>query len=709
MRIAAGFAIVAFTAVGCGTAPPPAEPGKAPTIAGFVANPPAIEAGQAATLTWDVSGADSIDIQPGARTAGTSLQVTPAATTTYTLTASNAAGSATATATVTVTAGIRPAWRSERRTIASGGAARLFLLARPDPMPARPLPLVFSLHWDGGDGAAMRAALPLEAQAAAGAVFVYPDAPGGTFEYWTSDGRAREAQFVKDVIASLSAELGIDTSRVFMAGMSGGATMANALGCRLGPGILRGLGIHSGTLYPVDDDFTYTNPGGVSCALPATLFVWGTADDSADTSYANGQAVRDNYLATQQCAATSTPWSVDPCQTYDSCSRAVAWCPIDGLGHAIWPGAAAALWRFFDSLAGGGANGACSPASKLDLWSRGLLHGANVFMGRNPGGASNGFGDGDFSQSDFDDLRAAGANYVHISHAGLFSETPPYQLDTAARDSLDAALGMAARAHLYAAVAFRSGPGRNEAAITNRGGNVLESIWTDQDAQDAWVQMIRYAADRYNDNPSLVGIDPMVEPNDYARRGYLSPEDFYAAYGGTLEDFNLLAAKVTTAIRAVDALTPILLEGEGFGGVRYLPYLAVTGDARTVYTVHDYTPFEYTNETEAGATYPGMYDVNGDGNPVLVDRAFLAQWVGAVKSYGSSHHVPVAFTEFGAHRTQPNAAGYLQDRVDLQAPIGSWAVWTWQPAGFADPFSMHEASASLDVLKSAWQGSCAAP
>jgi len=291
----------------------------------------------------------------------------------------------------------------------------------------------------------------------------------------------------------------------------------------------------------------------------------------------------------------------------------------------------------------------------------------------------------------------------------LFSETPPSQLDKAAQDNLDAVLAMAARAHLYAGVAFRSGPGRNESAITNRGGQVLESIWSDAGAQDAWVQMILYAAGRYKDDPNLVGIDPMVEPNDYARRGWLSPEDFYARYGGTIEDYNLLAARATAAVRQVDTLMPVLLEPEGFGSVRYLPYLSITGDARTVYTVHDYTPFEYTNETEDGATYPGKYDVNGDGNPVQVDRAFLAQWVGAVKNYGSNHHVPVAFTEFGAHRTAPNSAAYLQDRVDVQASIGSWSVWTWQPAGFQDPFNMHDASPSLDVLTQAWKGNCPAP
>jgi hypothetical protein len=39
------------------------------------------------------------------------------------------------------------------------------------------------------------------------------------------------------------------------------------------------------------------------------------------------------------------------------------------------------------------------PADRFALWSNGVLRGANVFQGRNPGGASNGIGDGDFAQS----------------------------------------------------------------------------------------------------------------------------------------------------------------------------------------------------------------------------------------------------------------------------------------------------------------------
>ncbi|MEP6881119.1 MAG: hypothetical protein ABI866_03950, partial [Dokdonella sp.] len=82
------------------------------------------------------------------------------------------------------------AYVSETRTIVSSGVSRSFVLARPASIPVgSALPLVFSLHGDGGSGAAMRGGLPLEAQATTGAVFIYPNAPGGTFEYYTYDGR----------------------------------------------------------------------------------------------------------------------------------------------------------------------------------------------------------------------------------------------------------------------------------------------------------------------------------------------------------------------------------------------------------------------------------------------------------------------------------------------------------------------------------------
>ena len=346
------------------------------------------------------------------------------------------------------------------------------------------------------------------------------------------------------------------------------------------------------------------------------------------------------------------------------------------------------------------------PADKFALWSAKRLHGANIFQGRNPGGGPNGIGDGTFVQSDFDQLRQAGANYVQLSHAGTFAETSPYSLDSVAEAMLDLTIQRAMAAGLYVVIAFRSGPGRNENAITNREAELNEQIWTSAAARSAWTAMLKHTAERYRDNPAVVGYSIMVEPNAYARQGYPDPADFYARYAGTLQDVNGLFALATAAIREVDTSTPILLEPEGYGNINWLPYVTVTGDSRTVYTPHDYTPFNYTHQLVNGVTYPGNYDLDSDGNLELVDKAYLANYLATISQFGQAHSVVVALTEFGAHRVAASAASYITDRISIQNDIGSWAVWVWQPEGFDDPFNMHETSGVKSALITAWANNC---
>jgi hypothetical protein len=97
--------VLVGSTAGCATAPP-MEPIAKPTINSFAASPASIEAGQKTILSWDVSGADTVTIQPdiiGAVGSSGSLQLSPADTITYTLTATNEAGSTSGTATITVT------------------------------------------------------------------------------------------------------------------------------------------------------------------------------------------------------------------------------------------------------------------------------------------------------------------------------------------------------------------------------------------------------------------------------------------------------------------------------------------------------------------------------------------------------------------------------------------------------------------------------
>jgi len=79
--------------------------GAIPQVVVFVATPQNIDAGSSTKLCWQVTGATSIQIQPGVGTnlnANDCATVSPTATTTYTLTATNATGTIQANATVNV-------------------------------------------------------------------------------------------------------------------------------------------------------------------------------------------------------------------------------------------------------------------------------------------------------------------------------------------------------------------------------------------------------------------------------------------------------------------------------------------------------------------------------------------------------------------------------------------------------------------------------
>ena len=67
-----------------------------------------------------------------------------------------------------------------------------------------------------------------------------------------------------------------------------------------------------------------------------------------------------------------------------------------------------------------------------------------------------------YTQEDFNRLAALGANYVNLSHPGLFTERPPYVLDEQAQANLDNMIAMAAEADLFVVITFRTGPGRND-------------------------------------------------------------------------------------------------------------------------------------------------------------------------------------------------------------------------------------------------------
>jgi len=380
----------------------------------------------------------------------------------------------------------------------------------------------------------------------------------------------------------------------------------------------------------------------------------------------------------------------------------------------------------------------------MDLWNPGTgphLRGANIyqrrvyieldgsdFVGSGPVGPP-------YTQGDFDSLAATGANYVNISHPGLFTETFPYNLDEDIQNNLDNLLEKIAKADMFAVICFRTGPCRSEFSFHLEdvgtwfdASYLNDEVWRSQAAQNAWVDMWQHTASRYKNNPIVVGYDLMVEPNaNDVWFDLWEPEDFYAGYTGTLYDWNQFFPHIIDGIRAVDQETPIMVGGMSYSSVEWMPYLKTVSDTRTVYVIHQYAPYDYTHqEPPLSITYPGILDTDWDGDPDPFNRNWLQTLLSEIDRFASTHNVATAVNEYGLMRWQPGAAQFMQDQIDLLEEYGmNHALWIWETswppyAQDVDAFNFRhgpspnnhvdvDSSKLMDVIYSFWQRNTARP
>ncbi len=332
-------------------------------------------------------------------------------------------------------------------------------------------------------------------------------------------------------------------------------------------------------------------------------------------------------------------------------------------------------------------------ASKWRFWVNGTqLRGANIyqrrvfpeldgetFLGAGPLGPP-------YTQDDFDRLAASGANWVNLSVPGLFTVTPPYRPDPDVVATVDALINMAAQAHLYVVLSARTGPGRSEFSILRDGAGewfdekyLIETVWEDAEARAAWAEMWRYTAQRYRDNPVVVGYDLMVEPNANHIVGVWQPQAFERQYRGSGYDWNSWYPSLVDAIRSVDPDTPILVGCMGYSAVNWLETMQPVDAPHIVYTVHQYAPFAYTHqEIGDGVAFPDMLDVDGDGDVEAFDADWLADYLHAIAVFRERSGAPVAVNEVGIKRWAPQANAFMATQLDMLEDLGvNYAVWMW--------------------------------
>lgn len=335
-------------------------------------------------------------------------------------------------------------------------------------------------------------------------------------------------------------------------------------------------------------------------------------------------------------------------------------------------------------------------------------------------------------QKDFDNLVKAGANLVLFSCPGLFDDRSPYTLNKGVQDNLDRIIAMAEKADLFVVIAFRSGPGRSEFTLSRDQADtwfpksyINDDVWKLTAAQDAYAAQWRYTADRYKNNPVVVGYELMVEPNG----DDLTPVPFEP---GSFEpyDWNLLHKKISKAIREVDIETPIIIGGKNYSGVQSLPSLMPNEDNRTVYAVHQYDPADYTHQwPKADGSfqyqYPGKFDTDSDGKAEDINKGWINNFLKPVDAFKNKYGAPVAATEYGILRFVPAADVFLNDHLELLESRGmNHAIWEWGSSYTPDtnnwnPFmfrfgpdinnATETSSKQFDVVKTNWKKNVARP
>jgi polyhydroxybutyrate depolymerase len=160
-------------------------------------------------------------------------------------------------------------------TLVSSGREREYLLHVPASYdPAKPTPLVISMHGGAGWPALQRETSRWSTLAdRQGFIVVYPSGIGGRGPrawHMSPAGLARDVRFISDLIDALEAAYNIDATRIYADGLSNGGGMAFALSCTLSDRIAAVGMVASAQLLPFD---WCTDPR----AVPMIAF-HGTAD-----------------------------------------------------------------------------------------------------------------------------------------------------------------------------------------------------------------------------------------------------------------------------------------------------------------------------------------------------------------------------------------------------------------------------------------------
>ena len=226
--------------------------------------------------------------------------------------------------------------KTTSRTITSGGSNRSYLVHVPANYDAtRPAPVVLNFHGFLSNPETQNAASAFEPMSdREGFILVTPD--GGIGWRFMQSSRDANTAFVRDVVASVSADLCVDPKRIFATGKSQGGFMSSWLGC-VAPDIVAAIAPVSGMYEPTE-----------GCAPIPIMEFHGKADSTIPFggghvlvlgNYPGAVTVMQKWAHSNGCTGTPETVQITPHVqrvTYRDCTAATIQFITDA-GHT-WPG-----------------------------------------------------------------------------------------------------------------------------------------------------------------------------------------------------------------------------------------------------------------------------------------------------------------------------------------------------------------------------------
>jgi len=218
-----------------------------------------------------------------------------------------------------------------------------------------------------------------------------------------------------------------------------------------------------------------------------------------------------------------------------------------------------------------------------------------------------------------------------------------------------------------------------------------QGLFTSQAAQTRLIQTWTLIADRYKDKEAVWAYDLANEPVG----SYQYPYDYSWPLDNSILRWPSLAEALVNAIRGVDADKAIIIES--------LNYKINLDDIKPIdfsipniiYSVHMYTPQQFTHQTLPG--YANAYSYPGIIDGTYYDKEVLRSLLQPLKNYQEKYRVPIYIGEFSSIRWAPNNStfNYLRDCIELFEEYNwdwnfhafrEWDGWSVEHStGFYDP------------------------